>query len=372
MTSSRDRQADPASAAVRCYCARDLSLRVLASWQDFNLTVPWAHFRQDPVWAPIESDPPPQDVRRALYFWAERDGQVCLTAVGVRRRLPLTRRVFLEFQKGPTFGDEAAFDAWLAWIKTSLGDDIARLRVSPAAPMEAGGDDLETLLERRGFSRHRTYGGWATLLVDITRSDDELLSGFRSATRRSIRKSQRLGIDVREEDSPEGWAALTALEEDLARRADIQATDARKIALISSRWLRSGAGGTILAARHQGEPLAAALVVVHRGTAHIPLIPSSRRHRDVPASHLLVWEAMLWARRHGCHTFDFSGYSLVAEPGDQLWGINQFKRGFAGADAVAKSVAIHEWVGSPALATAADSMRGVRLWWESRRRITTG
>ena len=365
MSSNDQQRTDTASTVTTCYCAPVLDTRVLALWDDFELTIPWTHFRQARMWAPIESDPP-GGARQAHYFWAERDGKICLTGIGVRRRLPFTKRMFLEFQKGPTFSDEAALDSWLIWMKASIGDKVARLRVSPAVPLAEGGDDMETLLERRGFRRRRTLGGWATLLVDLDRTEDEILGGFRSATRRAIRKSQRLGIQVNGEDSPEGWSALAALEADLAQRAAIQATDAQKIALISDQWLRSGAGGTVLVARHEGEPLAAALLIVHRGIAHIPLIPSSRSHRDVPASHMLVWEAMRWAKRHGCRTFDFSGYSLVAESGDQLWGINQFKRGFAGVDAVAKSVAIHEWVASPTVVSAADSVRRVQSWLKAR------
>ena len=52
---------------------------------------------------------------------------------------------------------------------------------------------------------------------------------------------------------------------------------------------------------------------------------------------------------HGCTALDFAGYSLVAQPGDPLWGINQFKRGFAGLDELRKSVAVHELVRSPLL-----------------------
>jgi peptidoglycan pentaglycine glycine transferase (the first glycine) len=372
MTESLEPRAEPAPSDVRCYCAPTLDPGILARWHDFDVTVPWAHFRQDPAWAPIESDAHTGGARQAYYFWAQRDGAICLTGIGVRRRLPVPGRVFLEFQKGPTFRDEAAFDAWLAWIKDALGGEVARLRVSPALPLDAGGDDVETLLERRGFRRRRTLGGWASLLVDIGRTDDEIFGGFRSATRRSIRKSQRLGIEVLEEDTPEGWSVLASLETDLARRAAIQATDARKIDLVSTQWLRGGTGGSVLVARHGDEPLAAALLVVHQGNAHIPLIPSSRRHRDMPASHLLVWEAMRWARDHGCTTFDFSGYSLVAQPGDQLWGINQFKRGFAGADAVTKSVAIHEWVVSPAVVAAAAAVRRAQSWRRARHDGSSG
>jgi hypothetical protein len=58
---------------------------------------------------------------------------------------------------------------------------------------------------------------------------------------------------------------------------------------------------------------------------------------------------VMWAKSHGCHSCDVEGYSLVARPGDPLWGINQFKRGFGGLDQLHTSVAVHEGVYAPAV-----------------------
>lgn len=342
---------------VRFYCAPELAERELMAWSELAGSVSWAHYRQDPAWAAAQAASQPDGPRRPHYFWAERSGRVCLTGVGVRRRLPLLRREFLEFPKGPTFSDPEAFDAWLVWIASALDGAVARLRVAPPVPLRAGGDDVETLLEKRGFRRRRILGSWATLLVDIAPGEEAILAAFRPATRRLIRKSQRLGIEVHEEDSSQGWSALAELQADLAEHAPIEAATVGDLAAISRHWLREGAGGTVLVARLDGEPLAAALLVTHRGIAHLPLMPSSRRHRELPATHLLVWEAARWARSHRCSTLDLSGYSLVAEPGDPLWGINQFKRGFASIEEVARSVAIHERAPAPLVAVSAAAVR---------------
>jgi hypothetical protein len=70
-----------------------------------------------------------------------------------------------------------------------------------------------------------------------------------------------------------------------------------------------------------------------------------------------VWEAMRWARAHGCTVYDPVGYSMTALPGSQLWGINQFKRGFASLDDLTRGVAVHEKICSPVLAAAASAVR---------------
>ena len=335
------------------------------AWRSFAERVPWAHYRQDPAWAEVECGAG-GDSRAPVFFWAERGDEIRLTALGIRRRLPVPGRVFWEFDKGPTFLDAADLDEWLTWLRGRLGREAARLRLAPPMPLEQGGDDVETALERLGLERRRVLGGWATLLVDMSPDETALIKSFRSATQRSIRKSVRLGIEVGVEDEPRGWSVLVDLENELAQTTQVSAVDRERMSRISRCWLRGGMGGTVLVARHDGEPLAAALVIRDRRTAFLPMIPSSRRHRELPASHLLVWEAMRWARAQGCATFDMAGYSLVARPGESLWGINQFKRGFSKLDGLSKCVAIHEKVSSPLVVASAQAIRDAQERWHRR------
>ncbi len=340
-------------------CDNRLSAAQVSQWREFADDIPWAHYSQDPVWADVEYGAG-TSARRPFYFWMEVGGRISVTAVGLKRDLPVPRRSFWEFPKGPLFADSNALDQWLTWITARLGRDAARLRLGPTLPLSDMGDDVETLLEVRGFTRRRTLGGWATLVVDLTKDEGEIRHAFRSATQRSIRKSIRLGLNVSIEDEPEGWTALSALQSDLARVTPVDSVGVSALERYSRLWLRGGEGGTVLVARYRGEPVAGALVLKCRDRAHLPMIPSARDHRQVPASHLLVWEAMRWAKQNGCTLFDFSGYSLVARPGEPLWGINQFKRGFAAEEALEKTVAIHERVQSPWIASSAQLVRDVQ------------
>lgn len=327
-----------------------------AAWREFAAAIPWAHYRQDPAWAETERGEGLLSAREPWFFWGEKDGSLCLTATGIRRRLPVPGYVFWEFNYGPTFADPEVFAAWLDWLPAGLGRGAARVRVQPPAPLETGGDDMETLLESQGYSRDRLHGGWTTLLLDISRPDDQILAGLRDATKRAIKKSRNLGVTVTAEDTPDGWRTIAELQTELGRRAPVPPLDADMAGRVSKHWLRGGEGGTVLVARHEGEPLAAALVVTYHGTAHLPVIPS-RRGADVPASPLLVWETIRWAKENGCTALDFVGYGMTAEPGDAMSGINQFKRGFAPLDNLVRWVAMHEKVLAPAVVTLAGSAR---------------
>jgi hypothetical protein len=324
------------------------------AWCDLAQRVPWAHYRQDPAWAEIERYGSGTAAREPRFFWVEAEGSMCLTAIAVRRLLPVPGYAFWEFNRGPTFLENGVLDQWLPWLLSHIGRSAARIRMDPPVPLLENGGDVNTILEQHGFTRHED---WSTLLVDLSAEEDEVIAGFRSTTKQSIKRSRSLGVVVQTEDAPDGWRTISTLQAELALRAPVPSVDELMMERISRNWLRGGSGGTVLVASHQGDPLAAALIVTYRNTAHLVVMPSARRQRDIPASHLLLWEAMRWSRAHECTVFDLGGYSLEAQEGDSLWGVNLFKRGFSSLDNLVTSVGAHEAVPAPTVVALARLTR---------------
>lgn len=278
-----------------CFTAPHLTDAQAERWRELAAQSRTASYSQDPAWAEVERAAAHAGERTPRFFWCERDGVLCLTALGVQRNLPIPGRAFWEFDNGPTFLQPAAFAEWLAWLRATASRRIARMSLQPALALDDVGDEVETILDAGGFRRRRTAGIWTTLIVDLDRPAEEVLGSFRRQTRQKIKQSSGLGVEVAAEDSPQGWAALAALDAEMAGRTPVRPIDERFVAAISRHWFRGGPGGTVLVARQGGEALAAALVIVYRGTAHLRTLPSSRRQKELPATHLLVWDAMRWA-----------------------------------------------------------------------------
>lgn len=354
--------------SVLSFCAPRLNDHQLERWRTFIRQCPSARYTQDPLWGEVERRGTGLHSRRPHFFWCEQDGRICLTAIGVRRRLPIPGRVFWEFENGPNVLEPTVLDAWLGWLLSSMGRETARLIVQPAMLLDEIGDQMETVLDARGFARRRTFGVWSSLVVDLDRTDDQMLGSFHRKTRRTIRQAENLGVVVAAEDSPEGWSALAALDAEMAARAPVRPIDPGFVKAISRHWFAGGARGTVLVARHQGQPLAAQLLVTYGSTSTGRVMPSSRRHTNVPTSHLLLWEAMRWAKARGCTEYDTGGYSFSARPGEPLWGVNTFKRGFAPKQKPLKFVAVHERVFSPLIVSSAITLRRFQTW----SRLTAG
>ena len=275
--------------SVVSFCAPRLSEDQRERWREFIGQCPCARYTQDPAWAEVEHSSAGPRGRSPYFFWCERDGRICLTAVGVRRRLPIPGRVYWEFENGPNVLEPAVLDEWLGWLPSALGRGAARVLLQPAALLDETGDQMETILDARGFVRRRTFGIWSTLIIDLDRPEEEILGSFRPKTRRTIRRAADEGVVVATEDTPEGWAALVALGAEVAARAPVQPIDPRFVKAISERWLAGGSRGTVLVVRHQGEPIAAKLVVTYRldgDRALDAFVETSREDPDEPYPHL--------------------------------------------------------------------------------------
>lgn len=215
----------------------------------------------------------------------------------------------------------------------------------------------------------------ATLVVDLTRSEDALLASFRPKTRYNIRLAARRGVTVAVEPcEPPAMAAMHRL---MGAAFDRAAFPLRPLPYYATYWrlFEASGQGALLLARLGDEVLAGAYVVWLGGRAWYKDGGSSPRHRELMAPHLVQWEAMRFLRARGV-----SGYDLFAVPGraeqqdpaSPLHGLWQFKSGFSGElrefvglwDLVLdrRRQAIWKRVAEPALRRARWRLRGDLLY----------
>ncbi|OGY19702.1 MAG: hypothetical protein A2900_01180 [Candidatus Chisholmbacteria bacterium RIFCSPLOWO2_01_FULL_50_28] len=85
----------------------------------------------------------------------------------------------------------------------------------------------------------------------------------------------------------------------------------------------------------KGQLLAASLILVHNKSASYYFACVSPLGRPRLAGYLVVWEAILEAKRRGCTAFDLEGVYDQRFPGLRRWkGFSQFKQKFGGKEIV--------------------------------------
>ena len=304
-----------------CYNPRVPPSSSSADWDAFLATWPEAHLLQTSAWGELKDS----------FGWAAhrmvagRAGAQLLE----RRLAPGMRIGYVPM--GPVGN-------WLPDLVPSLLS-LARtlrcfvLKLEPDAP---DGSPLADQLRALGFapSLHAVQPR-RSLVVDLTPPEDEILARMHQKTRYNIRLAERKQVRVRPWDDHPAFGAMmqtTAARDQFG--VHTPAYYARAFDLFHARQECE-----LLVAEFEGRPLAALMVFARGPRAWYLYGASTDDERNRMPTYLLQWEAMRWARRLGCRTYDLWGVpdaerqTLEAQfegRGDGLWGVYRFKRGFGG------------------------------------------
>ena len=190
-----------------------------------------------------------------------------------------------------------------------------------------------------------------TIVIDLRKSEAEILGAMHEKTRYNIRLAERKGVRIRK-FTPTPKVGVGAGESGIRRTEDFQIfwrllreTASRDGFCTHPRayyekmlTVRSDAfSNELFFAEYGGEALAAALVNFYHPASGVQPSgdwsatylhgASSRRHREVMAPHLLHWRIMREAKKRGVASYDLWGID------EQKWpGVTRFKRGFGGAE----------------------------------------
>lgn len=168
-----------------------------------------------------------------------------------------------------------------------------------------GADHLDRELQMRAFQPGApVVAPDATVRLDLTRADDELLLGMSDMRRRNVRRAARDGIDVAPSSD---LAMFHRLHTATAVR---QGFEPLSLAYLEHQWEHLHARGvlTLLAASQRGTALAAIWVTNFNGIATFKLAgwdASAPGPKHV--NELLHWKAAQWARDNGALAYDFGG-----------------------------------------------------------------
>jgi peptidoglycan pentaglycine glycine transferase (the first glycine) len=168
-----------------------------------------------------------------------------------------------------------------------------------------------------------------TVLLDLTPSEEELMSRMKPKTRYNIRLAGKKGVEIREGSSSDLPALFRMYAETSIRDGFV----IRDQAYYEFTWgtLLQNQMAMIWIAEVDGQ-MAAAIVVFHfAGKAWYLNGMSGNLYRERMPNYLLQWEAMSRLRRMGIHTYDLWGAPDLFNETDPMWGVFRFKEGLGGS-----------------------------------------
>src|SRR5258706_8348817 len=174
-----------------------------------------------------------------------------------------------------------------------------------------------------------------TIIIDIRGSEEDILAKMKQKTRYNIRLAKKKGVTVRAWDDVDSFHKMMLVTGG-RDGFGIHSLEYYKRAyeLLQPKGLCE-----ILVAEYENKPLAALFVARNGNRAYYLYGASTDEERNRMPTYLLQWEAMKWAKSHGCEEYDLWGVPDEAEATleanfesrhDGLWGVYRFKRGFGG------------------------------------------
>lgn len=173
-----------------------------------------------------------------------------------------------------------------------------------------------------------------TTILDLSKSEDEMLSAMHQKTRYNIRLAEKKGVTIREAGTDEFdkfWSLMSATGNRdgfrLHNKKYYQAMFKNSKLEIDSKFRiqNSELNIELFFAEHKGVLIAANIIAIFGDTATYVHGASSDEHRNVMAPYLLQWRVIQMAKAQGCRYYDFFGVDETKWP-----GVTRFKNGFAG------------------------------------------
>ncbi|OGK18473.1 hypothetical protein A2866_00730 [Candidatus Roizmanbacteria bacterium RIFCSPHIGHO2_01_FULL_39_8] len=185
---------------------------------------------------------------------------------------------------------------------------------------------LQTINYKLKESPHPLFPKW-TQILDLRKSEEELLKHMRNKTRYNIRLAQKKGVFIKEMSNAEGFDIFSKLYFETCKRQKYFGHTVTYHKLVWENLKKNIAH--ILIAFYKNTPLAAYELFFFKKTLYYPYGGTSLEYRNLMASNLLMWEAILLGKKLGAETFDMWGSLPPNYNQNNSWtGFTRFKEGY--------------------------------------------
>ena len=161
-------------------------------------------------------------------------------------------------------------------------------------------------------------------ILDLTKSEEEILSDMHSKTRYNIGLAERRGVKVEiiSQNFDKYFADFYKLLEETAERDNFNLHPKNYYENIFN--ILDSDSAFLAIAKYNGKILAINLILIFGNMAYFTHGGSSGEHKNLMASHLAHWKAIKETKNRG---FKFYNFGAV---GERFLGISRFKKSFGG------------------------------------------
>jgi lipid II:glycine glycyltransferase (peptidoglycan interpeptide bridge formation enzyme) len=215
-------------------------------------------------------------------------------------------------------------------LKPFLSRNTAFIRIDPPWFLEDVSPEQKNELSLAGLKQAAAnIQPPDTVIVDLGVSPEQILSGMKSKCRYNISLAGKKGVQV----SACGINELDifySLFKETAERDGIAVHSLDYYKTLFEICAKHGLKINLYIGEHEGDRLAAIVVLFFGKTATYLYGASSNLKRNLMTPYALQWKAMQDAKEAGCVNYDLFGIPPTDDPNHPMAGLYRFKTGFGG------------------------------------------
>lgn len=167
-----------------------------------------------------------------------------------------------------------------------------------------------------------------TVILDLTKTEDELLAEMRRQTRYEVRKADRLGLKSEWGNSEELFQEFHAVQQETAERQHFVPPNQQM--LLAERQAFGDQARIYTVKTADDEIICYGLILMSGVEGEYFEAASTPLERKFPGAYALLWRAMRDLKAMGLKRFNLWGIAPPGQTGHRYAGVTTFKRGFGG------------------------------------------
>lgn len=179
-----------------------------------------------------------------------------------------------------------------------------------------------------------------TVMIDLNKSEEELLADMRRQTRYEVRRAEKLGIKVITDNSEEMFKEFHKVQADTAKRQNFVPPNLKT--LLAEKEAFHENATIYVAETAEGKKIAYGLIIHDGEEGDYYEAASTQLNRKMPGAYALLWQAMRDLKKQGRSRFNLWGIAPAGQPNHRYAGVTTFKTGFGGE--VVEYVPAHDLV----------------------------
>ena len=236
---------------------------------------------------------------------------------------------FMEIPCGPVINwhdDKQIEDAITEIKKTAKAEHCGFVRLRPQLLDTA---DNRKIMKKIGARLAPWYlAAEHTVIIDLSQSEEQMLTNMRRQTRYEVRRADKLKIKVEKGNSEELFKEFHQVQVKTAKRQHFIPPDFKT--LKAEREAFGKNANIYVAKTEDGEPIAYGLILVDGDEGEYYEAASTDLNRKLPGAYALIWKVIRDLKKQGVKRFNLWGIAPEGQPNHKFAGVTTFKKGFGG------------------------------------------